>query len=642
MSLPLNDLSSHYLSTWPRQAVEMARVAYELTSEEWPLTGQGSFHPNGSQHNIGEEIADRMVALLFIRLVALLTFRLGNKSYQKQMKMKIYTDFSTTTICRAVLIRHAKQHAEQNQDWESYSPSFIRSNGNDPASSAYTPQCPPFPVALTSKVIDQLRAYVLAICQGYRPSKEVPYHNVEHAYHVFLSANKLLDLMLHQVDLGVTNQVKEEEGKRPTYGIKYDPLAQLAFLFSALIHDVDHTGISNRQLVLESDDLAVLYNDQSVAEQRSLAVAFTTLKQPQYAELRDIMFSAMHPSKPGAPPDRASNSLLMSNGEDFFRFRKLVIDLVLATDIASPERTQIVKSKWKEAFGEVQTEKKRSSEAEKHTEKNVNFEPDVLIKEQQKLVANNKNLSDSIVSAASGLSLDTDYSDSASSAISVTDDDDFNQSSASSQKMSLEEVAITDSANSSEDVTAGLSKDNNENIDRGTKKASRGRRRRTTGPQYLSASTTSVPLNRMRNSRLMGLSRSMMSTSSEIRTYRHENRRLGVRRALDLAGSTIEAVMPLKRVNSDNDTCDKDIDDNADEFKATTCLEQMLRAADVAALIQDFANVRKWSTRLYKELNNGFYDQRGEDPKIGWFDNQIKFFDFYILPLAKNLGVTVS
>jgi hypothetical protein len=61
-----------------------------------------------------------------------------------------------------------------------------------------------------------------------------------------------------------------------------------------------------------------------------------------------------------------------------------------------------------------------------------------------------------------------------------------------------------------------------------------------------------------------------------------------------------------------------DIEDDVDEFKATTCLEQMLRAADVGALLQDYENVRKWSTRLYKELNNGFHQKRGEDPKNGW------------------------
>merc|ERR1712216_734150 len=57
---------------------------------------------------------------------------------------------------------------------------------------------------------------------------------------------------------------------RPTYGIKSDPYLQFSFLFAALIHDVDHKGVSNMQLSLELDPLAILYNDQSIAEQRSL------------------------------------------------------------------------------------------------------------------------------------------------------------------------------------------------------------------------------------------------------------------------------------------------------------------------------------------------------------------------------------
>ena len=84
----------------------------------------------------------------------------------------------------------------------------------------------------------------------------------------------------------------------------------------------------------------------------------------------------------------------------------------------------------------------------------------------------------------------------------------------------------------------------------------------------------------------------------------------------------------------------EDDPDDVDELKATVVLEQMMRAADVAALLQDWGNIMKWSTRLYKELKNGYLHERGEDPSVGWFDNQIKFFDFYILPLAKNLGLT--
>lgn len=609
MSTPSNDVSRHYLPSWPRHAVEMAQIAYELTTEAWPLTGQGPFHPiiaNGHDYNnIVDEIANRMVALLVIRLVALLTCRLGNRCCVQQKR--IYGDFSTTSICRAVLA-HAKQQAVQNQDWESYDPSFNLVNGHDDSSSV---QGPPFPAALTPEVLDQLHAYTLAICKGYHPAKEVPYHNVEHAYHVFLSANKLLDLMLCESDEGGENQSHGQNRKhRPTYGIKCDPLVQLAFLFSALIHDVDHTGISNRQLVLESDDLAVLYNDQSVAEQRSLAVAFSTLKQPEYKQLRDAMFKSLL-EKPDAAPDLASTSNFMSDGEDYLRFRKLVIDLVLATDIASPERTQIVKSKWKEAFGEAQfSEKmKRSNDTDKRIGKNVNFEQDVIVKEQQKLAAaNDRNVTDSIISissVASALSIDTDFSDSASSTVS---EDDFNQSSVSSQKMNNDEV-VSNCSGSIKSINA--------------KSSEKARFRRSkSGSHQLSASAV-VTTGRKKPARPAGFSRSMISTSSEIKNYSHESRRLGVRRALDLAGSTIEAVSSTRVHSESTDVCN-DIDDDADEFKASTCLEQMLRAADVGALLQDFENVRKWSTRLYKELTNGFYARRGDDPKVGWFDNQIK------------------
>jgi len=141
------------------------------------------------------------------------------------------------------------------------------------------------------------------------------------------------------------------------------------------------------------------------------------------------------------------------------------------------------------------------------------------------------------------------------------------------------------------------------------------------------------------------LSRSMISPGEFKRSTpraHSQERRLGVRRALDLAGSTIEAFKSSHQSghSSDVEYLLDDDPDEVDELKATVVLEQMMRAADVAALLQDWENVMKWSTRLYKELKNGYLAERGEDPSVGWFDNQIKFFDFYILPLAKNLGLT--
>jgi hypothetical protein len=45
-----------------------------------------------------------------------------------------------------------------------------------------------------------------------------------------------------------------------TYGITSDPLTQFACVFAALIHDVDHTGLPNIQLVKEKTALASAYN----------------------------------------------------------------------------------------------------------------------------------------------------------------------------------------------------------------------------------------------------------------------------------------------------------------------------------------------------------------------------------------------
>eukprot|EP01082_Thalassiosira_pseudonana_P005213 g4799.t1 g4799 contig17:70700-71590(+) len=230
-----------------------------------------------------------MVALLFIRMVALVTCNLGNvyptsfnninnrsfnisfNSSSKPIgraKKKIYEDYSTSTICKTVLCQ-IDQYQHRSSEVNGGNNNFI-----------------PYPTSLSPLIIHQLTTYVYFICQNYHSSEEVPYHNVDHGYHVFLSANKLLDLMLCE-DVGGGSSSTTH---RPTYGIKSSPLTQIAFLFSALVHDVDHTGISNRQLVLESDDLAILYNDQSVAEQRSL-MAFSTLKGVGYRELRGVLFS---------------------------------------------------------------------------------------------------------------------------------------------------------------------------------------------------------------------------------------------------------------------------------------------------------------------------------------------------------------
>jgi 3'5'-cyclic nucleotide phosphodiesterase len=100
-----------------------------------------------------------------------------------------------------------------------------------------------------------------------------------------------------------------------TYGITSDPLTQFAVLFSALIHDVDHTGVANAQLAKENPDMAQLYRSQSIAEQNSVDLAWDLFMDPMYSDLQNC---------------------ITEKEEDRKRFRQLVVNSVMATDIFDP------------------------------------------------------------------------------------------------------------------------------------------------------------------------------------------------------------------------------------------------------------------------------------------------------------------
>jgi cAMP-specific phosphodiesterase 4 len=54
----------------------------------------------------------------------------------------------------------------------------------------------------------------------------------------------------------------------------------MAAIFSAAVHDVDHPGLTNQYLINTSNELALMYNDESVLENHHLAVAFKILQHP--------------------------------------------------------------------------------------------------------------------------------------------------------------------------------------------------------------------------------------------------------------------------------------------------------------------------------------------------------------------------
>lgn len=72
--------------------------------------------------------------------------------------------------------------------------------------------------------------------------------------------------------------------------------------------------------------------------------------------------------------------------------------------------------------------------------------------------------------------------------------------------------------------------------------------------------------------------------------------------------------------------------------KATIVIEHLIQASDVAHTMQHWHVYRKWNERLFTELYKAFREGRSEkNPVEFWYNGEMGFFDFYIIPLAKKL-----
>jgi len=123
----------------------------------------------------------------------------------------------------------------------------------------------PESVELGQNVVNQVRQYVSDIAGMYRKNS---FHNFEHASHVTMSVlTKLLSRIVAPKHILCGDNVDHMLHDH-TYGITSDPLTQFSCAFSALIHDVDHTGVPNAQLiVVENHPVAAMFNNRSIAEQ---------------------------------------------------------------------------------------------------------------------------------------------------------------------------------------------------------------------------------------------------------------------------------------------------------------------------------------------------------------------------------------
>ena len=96
-----------------------------------------------------------------------------------------------------------------------------------------------------------------------------------------------------------------------------------------VLSSADHDGVPNLQLIKENSPLAMLY-DKSIAEQNSVAISWALLMEDRFSELRQTIYTTP---------------------EELRRFRQLVCNCVMATDIMDKDLLKKRSAKWAKVFG---------------------------------------------------------------------------------------------------------------------------------------------------------------------------------------------------------------------------------------------------------------------------------------------------
>jgi hypothetical protein len=173
-------------------------------------------------------------------------------------------------------------------------------------------------------LLRQLREYIEIVAENYHKS---PFHSFRHATQVVLNAN-------HLVELAMTHPGTWAMSKAQAF----------CLLFAALIHDVDHLGLTNAYMIKENfNGLSTKYPDGSLAEHKSIDLSLALLKEPKFDALRVAICSLQffHGSTATVPRDQ---------NPDLSAFERMITTLLLSTDIMNPERTALSRSKWNQTF----------------------------------------------------------------------------------------------------------------------------------------------------------------------------------------------------------------------------------------------------------------------------------------------------
>lgn len=184
-------------------------------------------------------------------------------------------------------------------------------------------------VTMSPETRSELYEFVATIASHH---SDLPFHNFQRASHATASAHELLN-SLCAPSSNERGDFAEEDATSGaaarTFGISADPLARFAMVLSALVHDVDHPGVPNARLVAEADPMAIEYDDVSVVEKRSVALAWEVLVEDRFRGLRSSIFV---------------------DGEEMRRFKQLLVNAVLATDVSDEGRSSVGMIEWQRAF----------------------------------------------------------------------------------------------------------------------------------------------------------------------------------------------------------------------------------------------------------------------------------------------------
>jgi hypothetical protein len=114
--------------------------------------------------------------------------------------------------------------------------------------------------------------------------------------------------------------------------------------------------VSTVQLAVEKPELATNYRNQSIAEQNSVDLAWSLLMEPRFKDLF---------------------ACICSNKEERTRFRQLVVNSVMATDIFDKDMKSLRNKRWDKAFHRDLQEDTRTSQVDR--DEDINMKATIVI-----------------------------------------------------------------------------------------------------------------------------------------------------------------------------------------------------------------------------------------------------------------------